>query len=125
MSYIDGLKLFPHLIAIATGVDADTAGGTTLTFVNDATLDSHTPFLGVIEWESGTYAAATAHVRTGSTDLNAALALVGLDTDNNVSMSLMTRESALVNKVGAIDVIIGTPNGSAATFTIKIYGVSL
>lgn len=124
MSYINGLKIFPHLIAVATGVDADTAGDTALTFVNGGALNTHTPFLAVVEWGSGVYGAATILVKVDGEAITGVIPL-GLDATHNVTLNLMVGETALVSTTGIIEVEVVTPNGAAGTFTIKVYAVSL
>ena len=122
MSYIDGLKTFPHLIASATGVDANTLATTTLTFANGGTLDLHVPFEAVVEWESGTYTLAVARVKANGSTIGTSLPLNGLASTNRFAIDL---KGSLVANTGDLGVEITTINGSAATFTIKVYGITI
>lgn len=122
MSYEVGFLEFPHLIAYATGINANAVANTSLIFINGGDLTNHIPFDLVIEHESGTYTLATVQLVADGINLDPSVTLTGLASTNRFSVDL---KGQFVNNSGVLEVAVTIANGSAATFTAKVYGISI
>lgn len=120
----EALKVFPHLIAYADGVDANTAATTNLTFVNDATLSDHAITFAVIEFVSGDLTAGIVSVETASGNVDGLKNII-LDGCLSSVMLIQSVVAAIQSNTGTIDCTVGTPSTNPGTFNIKVYGLSL
>ena len=123
MTRKEALKVFPHLIAYADGVDAHTAATTNLTFVNDATLADHAIMFAVIEFASGDLTGGVVAVWTAAGYVDG-LKNILLQCDINTRLVQSVVAAVQANDED-ISVEVATPSTDPGTFNIKVYGLSL
>ena len=124
MTRKEALKVFPHLIAYADGVDAHTAATTNLTFVNDATLADHAIMFAVIEFASGDLTGGVVAVGTAAGNVDGLKNILLLQCDIKTRLVQSVVAAVQANDED-ISVEVATPSTDPGTFNIKVYGLSL
>lgn len=109
------------LLASATSVSGAALATTNLTFASGVALSTHSPIFAVIKFVSGTLGIGVIRIKTGTSYLVAATAMVGLTSgDNNYIMQL----TGSVTASGNVSVEVTTASLAPSAFSVYVYGIA-
>lgn len=109
------------LLASATNVSGAALATTNLTFTSGVALSTHSPVFCIVKFVSGTLGIGVIRIKTGTSYLVAATAMVGLTSgDNNYIMQLV----GSVTASGSISAEVTTASLAASAFSVYVYGIT-
>lgn len=109
------------LLASATSVSGAALATTNLTFASGVALSTHSPVFAVVKFVSGTLGIGVIRIKTGTSYLVAATAMVGLTSgDNNYIMQL----TGSVTASGNVSVEVTTASLAPSAFSVYVYGIA-
>lgn len=109
-----------QLLASATSISGAALATTNLTFASGVALSTHSPLYAIIKFRSGTLGIGVIRIKTGSSYLVAATAMLGLTSgDNNYIMQLI----GSVTASGNVSVEVTTASLAPSAFDCYVYGI--
>lgn len=110
-----------QLLASATSISGAALATTNLTFASGIALSTHTPTFAIIKYRSGTLGIGVIRIKTGTSYLVAATAMLGLTSgDNNYIMQL----TGSVTASGNVSAEVTTASLVASSFDVYVYGIA-
>lgn len=108
-------------IATGSGIDGNALATTALTLDSGITVATYLPSFVIFTYGTGTYTLGIAKLKIGSTAISALAPLLSLAATVPVIANVLTT-GIPVDNTGALGIEVTTVNGSAATFSVAVYG---